>query len=447
MAIPTVSAAHPAERCSIFRTEACTSEPRCRCHTFNWQAPIESFLSPHRRSGSPVLTEPDLGERIALLRSTLHAYPLPVAEGSVADRLFNALVDRLGIDRVFAFLRHRGVAHAALAAFGRHGQVSAPDGPFAIYHRVSQVMDRTHRREVARIAKAFRAAELPLVAFKGVTMNAALGRTLTPAYSGDVDVLVRSHDLTRARDAMQDLGYGTALRLRAGRAHKMPPSVLEATENSVYSFGQLTPLDRLVPAAELEDQSTRVLALFPAFFCRISGKLHMRLSVDLHYSLNHLSDDIGTRVKPSEEVWLEDVQTVDIEGTEVVTLSPKTLSWVLPHRLYVDTALLQDSSLKTLCHLKLLWHHGRFDGEYVRHVAQRYPYLAPSLYYALRAMDQLCGTQAQPLLDPDSIRTSRAPLMNVGDCLPTWLGCTVEVTLGALEDSEAVESSVTTTVV
>ncbi|MEU5324057.1 nucleotidyltransferase family protein [Streptomyces sp. NPDC021056] len=394
-----------------------------------------------------MLTEPDLGERITLLRSTLYTYPLPATEDSVAYQQFDAVVARLGINRVFAFLRHRGVAHTALGAFGQHDQVSDPESPFAVYHRVGQAMSSVHRCELARIAQHFRANDIPLISFKGVAMNAVLGRMLTPAYSGDMDLLVRRRDLTRAREAMQDLGYGTELRLRAGRVHKMPPEILEATENSVYSFGQISPMDRLVPVPELEDLSVHVLAMFPATFCRVNGGLHMKASVDLHYSLNHLSDDIGTRVKPSEEVWLEDTQTVKIEGVEILTLNPRTLSWVLPHRLYVDTVLLQDSSLKALSHLKLLWHHKSFDSAYVQNISQRYPYLAPSLFYALRAMDRLCGTQAQILFDLDSIRRSRTPLMNVGDCLPAWLGCTVEVTLRALEDSTTAESGVITTVV
>lgn len=394
-----------------------------------------------------MLTEPDLGQRITLLRSTLYTYPLIATEDSVAYQQFSAVVARLGINRVFTFLRHRGIAHTALGAFGQHDQVSDPESPFAIYHQVSQTMSSVHRREVARIAEHFRASDIPLVSFKGVAMNALLDRTLTPAYSGDMDLLVRRRDLTRARKAMQDLGYGTELRLRAGRAHKMPPDILEATEKSVYSFGQISPMDRLVPVAELEDLGVHVLALFPTTFCRVNGSLHMKASVDLHYSLNHLSDDIGTRVKPSEEVWLEGTQTVRIEGIKVLTLNPQTLSWVLPHRLYVDTALLQDSSLKALSHLKLLWHHRCFDSEYVRHIAHRYPYLAPSLFYALRAMDRLCGTKAQILFDLDNIRRSRTPLMNVGDCLPAWLGCSVEVTLRAMEDSTNAESGVIATVV
>ncbi|MET9381015.1 nucleotidyltransferase family protein [Streptomyces sp. NPDC002928] len=394
-----------------------------------------------------MLTQPDLADRVDILRTTLEAYPLSTARGSDADRRFTELVNRLGIDRVFAYLRGRGIAHAALAAYSGHAQVSDADGLFGVFSRVSQVVSALHRRELARIAQAFHDDELPLIAFKGVAMCAALGRGDAPSYSNDLDILVAGRDLARARRTMHRLGYGGELRIRDGRARPMASRILEATENSVYSFGQLSPLDRLTPIPELEKLGTRVLTAFPALFCYADGQLHMKLSVDLHYSLNHLSDDIGTRVKPSEEVWLEEAETVRIEGVEVATLGPRALSWVLPHRLYVDTTLLRDTSLKALCHLKLLWHHGRFDSEYVRDIAQRYPYLAPSLYYALRAMDQLCGTRALPQLDPERMRASRALLMNVGDCLPAMLGCGVEVTLGASGCGRTDESGVTTRLV
>lgn len=377
--------------------------------------------------------QPDLNDRVDLLRSTLHPYPLVADESSAAARRFGELVDRLGGDAVFGYLRERKIVHAALAAHPRHEQVADPEGPFGIHHRVSQAVAGRHRRELARIAKAFSDSGIPLIAFKGVATDAVLGNTHAPSYSNDIDVLVARRDLDRARSAMRDLGYGPEIRMRAGRPYRMAARLLEASENSVYSFGQLAPLDRLVATPELQALASRALTAFPTLFCRVDGELHMKLSIDLHYSLNPLTDDIGTRVKPSEELWLEETESVDIDGVEVLSLTPRALSWALPHRLYVDSTLLRDTSLKPLCHLKLLWHHGRFNRDHVRDVALRHPYLAPSLHHALRAMDQLCGTRAQPSLDPERIRTNRAPLADVGDCLPALLGCGVEVTLGPPE--------------
>lgn len=388
---------------------------------------------------------PSLADRIDIIRSVLLPYPMP-AEPAVR-RLFDDLVARYGAESVFTTLRRRGIAHAALATHGTHAEVADPGGLFQLIQQVSQTVSRIHRKELCRLAESFEEVGVPLISFKGVAMDAALGNTQAPSYSNDIDVLVPKSRVSEARETLHALGYVPGLQIRAGRAYRTPSRVVEMTENSLYSFGQCALLDRLIPVPELESLSARVLEHFGYMFCFSDGRFHLRLSVDLHYSLNHLTDDVGTRVKPSENVWLDDTEKVGIDGVDVVTLSPRVLSWVLPHRLYVDTTLLRDTSLKALCHLKLLWYHGRFEGEHVRDVALRYPYLAPSLYYALRAMDQLCGTQAQPLLEPEQIRTSATPLMNVGDCLPALLGFGVEVTLGALGSGGTADPGVTTLLV
>ncbi|MFF1442743.1 nucleotidyltransferase family protein [Streptomyces sp. NPDC058295] len=369
-----------------------------------------------------------ISDRIDLIRSILRPFP-DMAEGE-DEVVFGRLVDQLGAEDVFAYLRRRGMVHAAVAAHRKSEVVAAEDGLFWLFREVSVVIRDAHRHELACLAKAFEAAGVPLIAFKGVAMDAALANTDAPSFGSDIDILVARRDLDRAVARMRELGYVPDLRIRNGKARQMPSQVVEAVEQSVYSFGQCAPLERLIPIPELAAQSGRIMQCFPTLFCFSGGQFCLKLSVDLHYTLNHIADDIGTRVKPAEEVWLNDTQRVDIDGVPVATLSPRVLSWLLPHRLYVDAMLLNDTSIKALCHLRLLQRYDAFDAGHVRHTAQRYPYLAPSLYYVLRAFDQLRGSTIGHPGDPEEIRTAITPLMNVGDCLPTLLDIGIEFTLG-----------------
>jgi hypothetical protein len=201
------------------------------------------------------------------------------------------------------------------------------------------------------------------------------------------------------------------------------------TDDSIYSFGQVQPYDRLVAMPELDALGERLQALLPTFFCRVDGVLHFKLSIDVHYTLNLLTEDIGTRVKPPESTWWDGAQSVEVDGKSITTLSDETLSWVLLHRLYVDCVLLNDLSIKGLGHVKLLHKYGRLDVQHVLETAHRYPYIGPSILYALRAANLICGLGIKDTIDMPAIRATKAPLMNAGDCLPAFLdfGLSVEL--------------------
>lgn len=381
-----------------------------------------------------------VAERIDLVRTTLKSFP-DVAQGADRER-FRRLLENFGVEAVFDYLRSRGIAHAALAAHSWSPGITDMEGPFWLFRQFGLAVQETHRREVAHLAESFARQGIPLIAYKGVVLEALLSSTDTPSCSADIDILVPKAELSRAKEMFENLGYVSDLRIHAGRPRKIPPQVTAMTEGSIYSFGQCVPLDRLIPVPELAPLGARLLRYFPERFCLVAGQLQMKLSIDLHYTLNHLSDDIGTRVKPSEEVWLEDTESLEIEGVAVETLSHRVLSWVLPHRLYVDSMLLNDGSIRALCHLKLLRHYGKLDVEHAKDISQRYPYLAPSIYYALRAMDQICETNIRLEADPEKVRKSSAPLMNVGDCLPAMLDFGLDVELIGLNSSVGDEEQV-----
>ncbi len=362
-----------------------------------------------------------VADRIGLIRSTL--VPFPAAAGGVHRDRFGRLVERYGADAVFGYLRRRRITHAALVSHGDHPAVADDSGPFWLFRQAGSAIREVHRRELPRLAAAFAARGVPLVAFKGLMLDLALGNTDAPTLGGDIDLLVQRDTLPAARDVMASLGYEVDLRVESGRVRRMPARLTRLTEGSIYSYGQCQPYDRLVAVPELDPLADRVRALLPANFCLLDGRLQLKLSVDLHYSLNLLADDAGLRVKPGEDAWWAAPRTVPVDGTPVRTLGDEVLPWVLLHRLYVDAMVLQETTIKTLCHLKLLHAYGRLDVGHVRAAARRYPYLAPSLHYALRAADQLCelGLDRTGLAEPAELRAAHAPTMNVGDCLPTLL--------------------------
>jgi hypothetical protein len=368
-----------------------------------------------------------LADRIDIVLCTLRPFP-DTAQGEERER-FGRLVENLGVKTVYDYMRARRIVNAGVVVHSGHEAVADLASPFQIFQRVGLAAREIQRRGIPPLAEAFADAGTPVIAFKGVALDASLGNTTAPSLSNDIDLIVRRDCVSEARKALESLGYERDLVLDNGRIRRMPLRVSQLTEESIYSFGQCSPYAKLFPVPELDHLSDQLLTLLPHLFCMRSGELVYKLSVDLHYSLNHLADDIGTRVKPSEDVWWGDTQSVDIDGVEITTLSDRVMSWVLLHRLYVDSVLFNDRSLKALCHLKLLRRHGRFDVDHVFETARRYPYLAPSLHHALRATTQICGLNEDSRLTSESVHATTAPLMNAGDCLPALLDMGVEFRL------------------
>jgi hypothetical protein len=368
-------------------------------------------------SDPPVVLPP--ADRMRLLWSTLTPFPGPAGEPH--RDCFAGLLDTHGVGTVFGYLRRRRILPTALASHGWHPAMRDEAGPFWLFRQASLVIREVHRAELARLAGAFAERDLPLLAFKGLALDLLLGNTAAPSFSGDIDVLVRRAGLPAARATMEALGYETNLRIETGRVRRTPARVARMTEEAIYSFGQCQPYDRLVPAPELQALAGPVLALMPTHFCVLAGRLHFKISVDLHYTLNLLADDLGTRVKPAEDVWWADTQPLPVDGAPLATFSDRVQSWALLHRLYVDSTVLRETTIKPLCHLKLLRRAGRLDVPHVHEVARRYPYLRPSLHYALRAANLLCPLGIDDLELPADLWTASTPTMNAGDCLPALL--------------------------
>ncbi|MEV0633528.1 nucleotidyltransferase family protein [Streptomyces sp. NPDC050619] len=343
---------------------------------------------------------------------------------------FSRILDTHGPRTVFDYLKRRRIVNAALVSHAWHPVVQDPDGPFQLFRTAGLAMRELHRAELVRVAEVLHGRDIPLIAYKGLALDLLLDNTAAPSLSSDIDLLVRRKSLAEAREVLISLGYEPDLRIDSGKVRRMPPRITHMTEESLYSFGQLLPHEKLVPMPELADLGTRLRALMPHRFCFVDDRLHSKLSVDLHYTLNLLTDDVGTRVKPSENDWWADTQTIRVGDQDVATLSDRVLTWTLLHRLYADCMLLGDPNIKALCHLKLLWKQGRLNTEHVHEEAQRFPYIAPTLYYALRAAGQICEMEVTGLPDLESIRSTTAPLMNLGDCLPAFLDIGVVAELG-----------------
>ncbi|MGW7296853.1 MULTISPECIES: nucleotidyltransferase family protein [unclassified Streptomyces] len=334
---------------------------------------------------------------------------------------------------MFEYLKRRRIVNAALVSHAWHPVVRDPDGPFRLYQEAGLAVRELHRAELGRLGELLRGLGVPVIAYKGLALDLLLGNTDAPSLSSDIDLLVRHKALPQAREGLVSLGYEPDLRVDSGKVRRMPARLTRMTEESLYSFGQLMPYEKVVPMPALERHGSRLRALMPHRFCFVDDRLHFKLSVDLHYTLNMLTDDVGTRVKPSEDDWWADTRTIRVGDTEVATLSDRVLTWTLLHRLYADCMLLNDPNIKALCHLKLLWRQGRLNTTHVIEDARRFPYLAPSLYYALRAAGRICAFDVPGLPDPESLRATTAPLLNLGDCLPAFLDLGVLAELGPHE--------------
>lgn len=358
-------------------------------------------------------------DRIGLVRALLVPFPDP-ADDQHHDT-FSRIVETHGADTVFAYLRQRRLVNAALSGHDRHPAVKDPRGPFWLFREAGLVIRELHRQELTRIAAVSGERGIPLISYKGLALDLALGNTTAPSFSSDIDLLVRARDREAGREVLVSLGHEPDLRLESGRVHRLPARITRMTEESLYSFGQLQPYERLVPFPAPTELHTRLRELMPSRFCFVDGRLHFKISVDLHYTLNLLTDDIGTRVKPAEDDWWSDTQPFVTGDTTLTTLGDRTLAWTLLHRLYADCMLLGDSNIKALCHLRLMYRKGRLDTGHVVEMARRFPYIAPSLYYGLRAAARICDMDLTGLPDPEDIRATTAPLMNLGDCLPAFL--------------------------
>jgi hypothetical protein len=367
-------------------------------------------------------------DRIDLVRATLVPFP-GVSSGHQRD-CFSRIVDTHGPLTVFDCLKRRRIVNAALTSHAWHPVVRDADGPFRLFRQAGLAVRELHRAELARIAGLLHGRGIPVIAYKGLALDVLLHNTAAPSLSSDIDLLVRHRSLSEARDGLVSLGYEPELRIDSGKVRRMPARITRMTEESLYSFGQLMPYEKVVPMPELAPYGARLRALMPHRFCFVDDRLHFKLSVDLHYTLNMLTDDVGTRVKPSEDDWWAGTQKIRVADRDVATLSDRVLTWTLLHRLYADCMLLGDPNIKALCHLKLLRQQGRLNTGDLREDAKRFPYLAPSLYYALRAAGQICEIEVPELPDPESIRSTTAPLMNLGDCLPAFLDVGVMAELG-----------------
>jgi hypothetical protein len=369
-----------------------------------------------------------VADRIDLVRATL--IPFPDVSVEYQRDCFSRIIDTHGPLAVFDQLKRQRIVNAALVSHAWHPVVRDPDGPFWLFRKAGLTVRELHRTELARIAGLLHGHGIPVIAYKGLALDLLLDNTAAPSLSSDIDLLVRHKSLSEARDALVSLGYEPDLRIDSGKVRRMPARITRMTEESLYSFGQLMPYEKVVPAPGLEPYGPRLRALMPHRFCFVDGRLHFKLSVDLHYTLNMLTDDVGTRVKPSEDDWWADTQTIHVADLAVETLSDRVLTWTLLHRLYADCMLLGDPNIKALCHLKLLWKQGRLSPGHLREDAQRFPYLAPSLHYALRAAGQICAIEVPGLPDLEGIRGTTAPLMNLGDCLAAFLDVGVMAELG-----------------
>jgi Uncharacterised nucleotidyltransferase len=123
------------------------------------------------------------------------------------------LESRLNWERILQMAEHHRLVPALYAGIGPQ-----PGIPPQLRSRARNHCWRSMQLtvELMRIAEHFKVREIQFLAHKGPVLAKALYGNSAMRQFGDLDLLVKPHDVPRARAALVELGYGPRLQLSAG---------------------------------------------------------------------------------------------------------------------------------------------------------------------------------------------------------------------------------------
>jgi|SRR5690606_34215458 len=364
------------------------------------------------------------GPNAALIR-LMAAYPDRL-DADEADRVLAAIANGDDPCRV---LLDRRIVHVAAVTCSAAATMAMPGSRWSSMRLLVDAIADVQLKEYIRVRTALDEAGIEALVPKGLFFTATVYPHLPRPFSGDVDLLVRRADLKRAHEEIMRLGYSEGLVVRRSKPVKLPGTHVERLRRSPWLFGQLPPLSRLVRAPELDEHATTAQLLFPFHIVVAGGQVYLRPSFDLHFSLNLLGDDDGTRQRPTEADWWSSVRRVRYRGATLDVPSDTVVAWAVAYRWYHDAMLFCDTSWKGLADLLALVHLGRVDFGALADTVGRLSALRPPVFYVYRILRQVFGAPVPHGFLTEISEQTTTPLSDLGDVLPRLVGVRPEYTI------------------
>ncbi len=287
-------------------------------------------------------------------------------------------------------------------------------------------------RQMADLEELLDAADdagVDLIVPKGISF--ALDLHPQPVLMADVDLLARVDELNTAVGLLRELGYRHRMTFKGGQLVRPKATLVAAVEQSVPYHGELYPHAQLRRFSELERHRGFIERSFRHAFILGDTGIYRPASVDLHYSLNPLSDLDPLGERPTEDFWWASPRVMPLGRRQMTVLSDDVVAAILPYRLYHEIHCHGGRGLKPLSDLVALARRDRVDYSALEENAVRFAAIRPSLFYVYRFLRDFCAIPVPETTLCALGAPSQASYSDWGDFLPTALDVRTLATLEA----------------
>jgi hypothetical protein len=173
-------------------------------------AQIQPALSPPENSlARPAFTDPEFDLLLACCAVS--------SDEPNADRIRKILSHPLDWERMLRLVDHHRVVPQVYGALSARPHLLSADRLGALRWRYQDNARKTlwFTAELVRIVTHLESAGIKVLPYKGPTLAETLYGEVTRRQFGDLDVLIRPADVTKAKAALRDLGYKTGIDLAA----------------------------------------------------------------------------------------------------------------------------------------------------------------------------------------------------------------------------------------
>ncbi len=277
-----------------------------------------------------------------------------------------------------------GLLHVCLDVLG---QVVGEDGDacaWLAYNTLSSYIQPFRTSDYQTIKSILDAENITFVVPKGLAFSLQYYPRRSVAMA-DVDVLVQRDDVGRLRAALESNGYRQGVGISNNQFVPVSQGVIAEVEASPPYYGMLYPYTKIVAfdALDIKDVE-QLMPFFGNQFVARRGKIYGLSNIDVHYSLNPLSDNNVLSDRPSPDDWLLYRQTVAVGDIELYTLEAPFLAVTSAHRFYHELMSQGGKSLKPVGDVVALLRSVPPPWDFVGTFGRDYSYLRPALFYVYR---------------------------------------------------------------
>jgi hypothetical protein len=325
------------------------------------------------------------------------------------------------LDAVLAHANSLGLLHVCLRSYRSAIEADPQAREWLAANEVANVILGQQRVDLEELLIAAQRAGIDLVVPKGLAFALELYPD-QPVLMADIDILVRGSELSHIIDVLDDRGYRHRMTMHRNGLERPKAALVAEVERSVPYHGQLYPHSQLRGFPALEPYRAFIAKVLPTAFVVTENGIYRPASVDVHYSLNPLSDHDPLGERPTEAFWWEGVRSISLGRTEMKVLADHVAASIVPYRLYHEIHCHGGRSLKALSDVVALVRRGRVDFDSLSEIGSRFPAVRPALYYVYRFVrDFSAGAVPDHAIDRFA-KPSDATYSDWGDLLPVAFG-------------------------